>query len=152
MANRFIAMTLASILAVATASLGAEKTPAKAPKEPTKTVAKTAEKESASGKAKTKTSKEQGIDSSGSRLTEKSTGKVAFKVRLPRGYGKLKLTADQRSDVLAIQQDYRERIHKLLAQIDKLEMSRDAEFQKVLDKSQRDLLREMTAKVATKKK
>ena len=78
--------------------------------------------------------------------------KQTANVRLPRYYGKLKLSDKQRNKVLAIQQDYQKQIESLQAEIQKLESDRASASRKVLNRSQRESLAKMTTRNVAKAK
>jgi hypothetical protein len=149
MGVRLITLALAGILAATTNGIGAqnEPEPASSTKISRKETVKKPEQRSPNGTTQAQLSTRKTSKSAGKSAVTESKAKAGE--RLPRGYGKLKLTQDQRAAVLTIQREYRARIEKMLADLDDLKISRDVEFQKVLDQSQRDLLQVKSAKVAT---
>lgn len=66
--------------------------------------------------------------------------------RLPRYFGKLKLTDDQRAEVLAVLKKRNPQIEALQLQLREIRESRTAELEEVLTKSQRNKLHQLNAR------
>ena len=60
--------------------------------------------------------------------------------RLPRHYGKLGLEDAQRSEIYSIQAEYQQQLLDLQAQIEELKQKENQRIERVLTKSQRDML------------
>lgn len=80
------------------------------------------------------------------RMTEaKTSTRPQTKVRLPRYYGKLNLTADQRAEVLNVAGKYQALIDELQERVLKLKMEREIQLKSKLQPEQEKMLGEMTA-------
>ncbi|MCI0461791.1 MAG: hypothetical protein L0Z62_32980 [Gemmataceae bacterium] len=80
-----------------------------------------------------------GAGRSGDTKKEQPKGKKQFQI--PQGWGKLKLSADQKSKIYAVRADYSAKIEALNAQIEKLKDQEFREMVKVLTEAQKDQLR-----------
>ena len=93
---------------------------------------------------KTKTKKSTDKNSADKKSADKTSRKTSESTqkthgRLPRGFGKLKLSEPQRDEVLQIQERFEQKITKLLEQVAELEDDRNNEYLKVFDKAQKKL-------------
>jgi Spy/CpxP family protein refolding chaperone len=74
--------------------------------------------------------------------------KTTTKGRLPTGWTKLGLSADQRTQLYKVESEYQQKIEPLQQQIEKLRQQQRSDMLKVLTDAQRTRLREILASKA----
>jgi Spy/CpxP family protein refolding chaperone len=78
-----------------------------------------------------------------------STGKIVYRGRLPNGWSKLGILADQKQKIYKVQAEYNAQIEELERQIEELKAQRDVAMREQLTEEQQAQLDELTGAKST---